>query len=617
MNAIFRWLADRTGMEAAVDRCENHKIPGGAGWGNVWPAAIVFTFAVQAVTGLVIWMYYSPGAQSAWESVYYLQYEVTGGCLLRGIHHYAAQVLVGLSLIYVVAMVFRGTYRAPRELVFWTAVLVGLMALAMCLTGDLLAWTQNGYWATQVRVKFLTLLPVVGGDLFKLAAGGPAFGHLTLTRFFALHAGLFAAILAGLVLLHLGVLRRAEAVEAPSAEKVGWYWPNQAVMNAVACLVVMAVIGLLVSKNAFRGGNDGRPPAAYLGVELGAPANPADAYAAARPEWSLLGVYELSNMFPGDAIPGLGVSWKVVPIFIIPGIVLLVVLAMPFTGRVRGGYIFNVAVTVVLLLAVLALSIRVIRHDLANEAHQAALAAGHEQAVRAVELARSPEGIPVGGALALLRSDPKTQGPELFKLHCASCHDHTGGKGIDVLAEESSAPDLGGFASYKWIEGFLDRKQIDGPKYFGNTALKDGTMVGFVKGNLKELVDDIGQEEFQKLIAVLAGEAALDSPRSEDEIDEDTKFLFEDFTCADCHKFYDVGSLGAAPDLTAYGSREWLAGIICDPTDVQFYGDGNDRMPSYAKDPDDPAANLLTVREIEMLADWLRGTWYEPGQAAK
>ena len=69
-------------------------IPGGASWLGVLPSTILFTFAVEAITGLLLWMYYSPGAQTAWESVYYLQYEVTGGWLVRGIHHYAAQVLV-------------------------------------------------------------------------------------------------------------------------------------------------------------------------------------------------------------------------------------------------------------------------------------------------------------------------------------------------------------------------------------------------------------------------------------------------------------------------------------------------------------------------------------------
>ncbi len=54
------------------------------------------------VTGLALWMYYSPGAQSAWESVYYLQYHVQGGWLLRAVHHYAAQVMLVLVGVWLV-----------------------------------------------------------------------------------------------------------------------------------------------------------------------------------------------------------------------------------------------------------------------------------------------------------------------------------------------------------------------------------------------------------------------------------------------------------------------------------------------------------------------------------
>ena len=53
-----------------------------------------FFFFIQAVTGILLWMYYSPERPTAWESVYYLQYQVLGGWLLRAIHHYAAQVML-------------------------------------------------------------------------------------------------------------------------------------------------------------------------------------------------------------------------------------------------------------------------------------------------------------------------------------------------------------------------------------------------------------------------------------------------------------------------------------------------------------------------------------------
>ena len=66
---------------------------GGPAWRFVWPSTIVFLFFTQVVTGLVLWMFYSAGLQGAWESVYYLQYQVQGGWLLRAVHHNAAQVM--------------------------------------------------------------------------------------------------------------------------------------------------------------------------------------------------------------------------------------------------------------------------------------------------------------------------------------------------------------------------------------------------------------------------------------------------------------------------------------------------------------------------------------------
>ena len=99
------------------------------------------------------------------------------------------------------------------------------------------------------------------------------------------------------------------------------------------------VVGLLVVHREWisTGKRDSTTVSRRPGAELGPPADPANAYAAARPEWSLLGVYELANMFPGGPIPGLGISWKIVPIFVIPGVLLLFFLAMPFIARLRGG----------------------------------------------------------------------------------------------------------------------------------------------------------------------------------------------------------------------------------------------------------------------------------------
>ena len=94
---------------------------------------------------------------------------------------------------------------------FWATVGLGLFALAAVLTGDLLSWDQNGYAATKTRTGFLTFLPWVGDGLLKIAIGGPgpALGSLSLTRFFAMHVGLFGGGFLLLLIIRSALARRA------------------------------------------------------------------------------------------------------------------------------------------------------------------------------------------------------------------------------------------------------------------------------------------------------------------------------------------------------------------------------------------------------------------------
>ena len=77
------------------------------------------------------------------------------------------------------------------------------------------------------------------------------------------------------------------------------------------------------------------------------------------------------------------------------------------------------------------------------------------------------------------------------------------------------------------------------------------------------------------------------------------------------------GTGAKGPDLTGYGSRDWLIGIIGNPAHKRFYGKENDRMPAYAESATDAKKNVLSRQELELLADWLRGEWYEAGEAVK
>ena len=80
--------------------------------------------------------------------------------------------------------------------------------------------------------------------------------------------------------------------------------------------------------------------------------------------------------------------------------------------------------------------------------------------------------------------------------------------------------------------------------------------------------------------------------------------------CTDCHTFHGKGT-ASGPDLTGYGSREWLIGIIGNPAQKRFYKE-NDRMPAFVESATDEKQDRLSRQELELLVDWLRGEWYEP-----
>src|SRR5688572_10266581 len=297
-NAFFDWLDHRTGYRLSIHKALYEHIPGGSRWIYVSGSMLVCAFMTQLVTGVFLWMFYSPGSQNAWESVYYLQNEVQGGWLLRGVHHFMAQAMVVLLPCHLAQVVLCRAYVAPREINYWLGLVLMLLVLGLGLTGYLLPWDQKGYWATKVATELMSL-PPGGAYMQKLVVGGQDYGHMTLTRFFALHAGLLPALLMGVLGLHLAMFRRhGITAESSTRQPDEHFWPKQVFKDAVACAAMfVVVIGVTIWLH---------------GAELGPPAEPTESYGAARPEWYFLFLFQLLKFFKAEyefvgaiVVPGL------------------------------------------------------------------------------------------------------------------------------------------------------------------------------------------------------------------------------------------------------------------------------------------------------------------------
>jgi ubiquinol-cytochrome c reductase cytochrome b subunit len=601
---LLDWLDDRTGCRALLHEALYERIPGGARWRYVWGSTLVFTFAVQVVTGVFLWMAYSPSAQTAWESVYYIQHQMQGGAVLRGVHHFTAQAMIVLLVLHLLQVVIDGAYKAPREINFWLGLILMQIVLGLSLTGYLLPWDQKGFWATRVATNLMGLVPGVGEKLQQLVVGGPTYGHHTLSRFFALHAGVLPGLLVFFLVLHVWLFRRHGIQHREPIKRADCtFWPDQVLKDAVACLAVLAVVLFLVLRPAMTEGyHFDLSDTSRVGAELGAPADQADQYLAARPEWYFLFLFQMLKYFPGSAEFNGAV--------VVPGMVMLILAAMPFIGRWKLGHRFNVAFLLGLILGAGVLTYRAWwddRYGPDAAGFQVAVDEAEIDAHRAAELAS--EGIPPEGAIALVRRDAQIQGRKLFKAKCGQCH-AIGTQPAAERPKRDGAPRLERFASRDWLAGLLSAEAIAGPDYFGNTAHHGGDMARFVKEDLP----DWKREEMEDTIIALSAEAHLPEQAELDARDQariaaGVKLIKDENRCAQCHVFYDAGSAGSAPDLTGYGSREWLMAFIGNPAAERFYGANNDRMPAFCNHPPGSPQNELAPQDVELLADWLRRDW--------
>ena len=118
--------------------------------------------------------------------------------------------------------------------------------LGLGLTGYLLPWDQKGYWATNVATNLATLVPFVGKDLQQLAVGGNEYGHHTLTRFFAMHAGVLPALLVIFLVLHIAIFRRHGIMAKLTPGRADdYFWPRQVLFDAIGCLVLLVIVLLV------------------------------------------------------------------------------------------------------------------------------------------------------------------------------------------------------------------------------------------------------------------------------------------------------------------------------------------------------------------------------------
>ena len=304
MTACATWLDQRLGLAGLKILAEKKDVP--VHRHTIWyylGGMTLFLFMLQVSTGILLLFYYRPSAGEAFESVQFLMAEVQFGWLVRSIHSWAANLMIFTLFLHLFSVLLMKAYRPPREITWFSGVILLALALGFGFTGYLLPWNELAYFATRVGTEITGAVPLVGNFVLRVLRGGDDVTGATLTRFYAFHVAVLPALTTALIGLHLFLVQKQGMSVPPRLERAGGakrvmpFLPNFLLRDLVGWLTALAILATL---------------AAFIPAELGVKADPfVPAPMGIKPEWYFMFMFQTLKYLPSHI---LGIEGEIVGI---------------------------------------------------------------------------------------------------------------------------------------------------------------------------------------------------------------------------------------------------------------------------------------------------------------
>ncbi len=405
---MLNWIDKRTGFVSMTKDFLTEDVPGGASYWYVFGSATLFAMIIQIVTGIFLTFFYAPSAATAWESTRAMYLNPYTHFLLS-VHYWGASAMIALVFLHLLQVLIFGAYKSPRELQWVVGVLLLLVTLVLGLTGYLLPWDMDAYFASQVSLNITGLAPIAGPFIQHIAQGGGGMGTETINRFFGLHVWLMPAALLALVGAHLTIFRHngpaGPVVEDPRTLKPGRFWPDQMFMDGAFSFIVFIIIVFLALV---------APP--YLDAK----ADPTKFFVP-YPAWYFLSLFGLLGLVPPEIHVGpLTISLELIATIIVPTLFLLVVLLLPWLDRSRSRSFASRAgllwATTIVILGIVGLTI------FGQVTTMIKQAAAPPSPPESVVLSQAEAATVSAGSSGSAASATGAAGAKVFSTNCASCH---------------------------------------------------------------------------------------------------------------------------------------------------------------------------------------------------
>jgi cytochrome b6 len=296
LKAVYDWVDERLGLSELVAFARHKTVPihSQSVW-YYWGGLSLFFFMIQCVTGVLLLVYYRPGAE-AYESVRQITFVMHFGWLIRSIHAWSASLMIFSILVHMFSVFFMKAYRKPREFGWFSGLALLGLASVFGFSGYLLPMDELSYFATKVGLQIPASIPVFGSAVANMLRGGLDVNEFTVQRFFALHVVVLPAIFLPLLGFHLWLVQRHGNAAPPSIEalppaerKSEPFVPNFMFKDLAMWLIALNILTLLAAVFPW---SLGKPYDALAPAPLGI-----------HPEWYFMSPFEMLKLI-GAVLPG-------------------------------------------------------------------------------------------------------------------------------------------------------------------------------------------------------------------------------------------------------------------------------------------------------------------------
>ena len=150
-NPAVKWVEDRLPITGMLHHAlYEYPTPKNLSYWWTFGSLAGVMLVVQIVTGIVLAMHYTPHVDMAFTSVEHIMRDVNYGWLLRYMHANGASMFFIVVYLHIFRGLYYGSYKAPRELLWWLGLVIFLLMMATAFMGYVLPWGQMSFWGATV-----------------------------------------------------------------------------------------------------------------------------------------------------------------------------------------------------------------------------------------------------------------------------------------------------------------------------------------------------------------------------------------------------------------------------------------------------------------------------------